>query len=263
MPGEIAQSPTIPQTAESVSTQIPTPSKKSGLARAALERIKTAVSAGKNAAPGERMMSFLQALGGRETAKEESTSGPAQSELREANTAIESFPITGSTKKFLRNMNRPSLVSRFILGRGKEKAALLKLQTMETNIHLLSTLIGNEAIKKVEMGQVNLGEIVAARIQEIYKFQQEKNAPYALQYYLGEPSEKTVFPLKRLERALWKDKSTRETAKMLRQMRKANGFTIPRYAWSKKELIAEVAVMEGAKVVKHVGALTQKVLSKK
>lgn len=209
--------------------------------------------------PGEQMKSFLGALKQDELAAGQPQGQTAGTES--ANVASDDgisaqeweakLPISESSRRFLRTMNRPSIVTKIIASRMADKPsdAQIKEYVVAQNSQLLSKFLGEDVMDRVERNEADLDKEVAAKVRKL--------DPLAFRAMVEKLDEEDVFAMRRLENALRANGATRDAAKMLRQLRKASGYTIPRLvggaAWKNREILAGMAIDSGKKVIGGIG----------
>lgn len=153
------------------------------------------------------------------------------------------------TKKFLSKIERPSLYTKVWkkLHPEDDIDGLFHKQ----NMNLLIKLAGKDTLATVQSG----GDFLTKLGEKI------KGMTVAdLQKIIGEASDDNVFVLKRLQRALGSSSATRDTAKVLRTLRKEGSYTLPGYIGKKEnmEIIIGGVMHEGAKLIGHLASLVAK-----
>lgn len=128
------------------------------------------------------------------------------------------------TQVFFKNMEHQSLFTRWWKLQHQDEAANIDFKTREGNMIVVTKLIGENFLQNASSGQQIMQEVLR-KISEL------KVNRGNLQSLFGEPTDETVFALRRLESALRHgDSTTRKTARDLHVLRKQSNLTIPKFA---------------------------------
>jgi len=202
-----------------------------GLAQEAFGRISSAITAAKEAGPGGRMKALFGALRGNEPVSNVASAiANTQTEgsiatAQNASVEAEGQRLTPSSQKFLKRMDRPSLVTKALATRDPEGLARAQVVVQSENVAVVTKLLGPDMLQAVENGNANADTLVAQRVRNLANSQN----PRALEELFGKASDETVFAVRRMEEALWANRATRQEAKMLHALRKRSDYTVPKY----------------------------------